>query len=380
MKQLLSLLVLLLLFSCVKNKPVNDNTVLDYVKQSNDSLLQHVFNSRDNYKLQILLTIVEHDKAPLFKTYEYNVNDSSYFYPASTVKLPVALFALEEINSLPFNSKTPYFIEGDSTTSNLREDVKAIFTVSDNAAYNRLYEFLGSDKINQYLTSKELLPTKIVHRLSVENADDRALKPVIFFENDSILYSTKDHDDAPIDELRINDVFLGKGYYEDESLIEEPMRFSQKNFFPLRKQHEILQRLFYPNEFEKDKQFHLDTNDLVFLKKCMKTVPRKAGYNEEEYNDGYVKFFIYGDTKEQIPETISIYNKVGYAYGFLTDNAYIVDRENNIAFFLSATIHVNKNDIYNDNTYEYETIGLPFLAKLGREIYYFLLERGSKNH
>ena len=92
-------------------------------------------------------------------------------------------------------------------------------------------------------------------------------------------------------------------------------------------------------------------------------------YDTKEYYDGYVKFFMYGDTKETIPDNIKIYSKSGLAYGYLTDNAYIVDEKNNIEFFLSATIHVNENGIYNDDNYEYDEIGLPFLAELGRIIY-----------
>ncbi len=58
---------------------------------------------------------------------------------------------------------------------------------------------------------------------------------------------------------------------------------------------------------------------------------------------------------------IRIFNKVGDAYGFLTDIAYIVDFENNIQFALSATILANADGIFNDDKYDYETIGLPFM-------------------
>ena len=67
------------------------------------------------------------------------------------------------------------------------------------------------------------------------------------------------------------------------------------------------------------------------------------------------------------------------AYGTLTDNAYIVDFENDIEFLLSATIHVNENGVFNDDVYEYDKIGLPFLANLGREIYRFERARSRKH-
>ncbi|NNF19140.1 MAG: hypothetical protein HKN61_05140, partial [Flavobacteriaceae bacterium] len=42
-----------------------------------------------------------------------------------------------------------------------------------------------------------------------------------------------------------------------------------------------------------------------------------------------------------------------------------------IEFLLTATILVNENGIFNDDQYEYEEIGIPFLAALGRGIYEF---------
>ena len=112
------------------------------------------------------------------------------------------------------------------------------------------------------------------------------------------------------------------------------------------------------------------TNDqLNFIHSAMSTSPRKAGYNTETYYDSYCKFLMFGDTKEDIPEHIKIYNKIGNAYGTLTDCAYIKDIKNDIEFMITATILVNKNRIFNDDAYEYDEIGFPFLAQLGHELY-----------
>ena len=60
---------------------------------------------------------------------------------------------------------------------------------------------------------------------------------------------------------------------------------------------------------------------------------------------------------------------------YLTDCAYIFDTKNNIEFFLTATIHVNDNRIYNDGKYEYDEVGIPFLAELGKQLYQLELTR-----
>ncbi len=103
----------------------------------------------------------------------------------------------------------------------------------------------------------------------------------------------------------------------------------------------------------------------------MRMLPREAGYDPEEYYDGYCKFFMYGDSREQIPDHIQIFNKVGFAYGTLTDCAYIRDELNEVEFMVSATILVNQDGIFNDDAYEYDEVGIPFLAALGRALYEF---------
>ena len=65
-------------------------------------------------------------------------------------------------------------------------------------------------------------------------------------------------------------------------------------------------------------------------------------------------------------ENIIIHNKVGFAYGQLSDVAYIKNK--NISIILTATIDVNTNNIYNDDIYEYDSIGFPFIAEISREI------------
>jgi hypothetical protein len=89
-------------------------------------------------------------------------------------------------------------------------------------------------------------------------------------------------------------------------------------------------------------------------------------YDDGDHWDSYGKFFIYGDQKGKMTDQIRIYNKVGYAYGTLTDVAYIHDKSNDLSFFLTATILVNENKIFNDDQYEFDSIGIPFLATLGR--------------
>ena len=136
----------------------------------------------------------------------------------------------------------------------------------------------------------------------------------------------------------------------------------------------------FPESVPKDKRLALSDEDYSLLYREMSILPRQSKYPKykSSYYDGYCKFFMYGDNRDKIPEHIKIFNKVGEAYGFILDNAYIIDTKNKVEFILTAVVYHNNNETMNDNNYEYESISIPFLAKLGRLVYSFEQNRTKK--
>jgi hypothetical protein len=99
-------------------------------------------------------------------------------------------------------------------------------------------------------------------------------------------------------------------------------------------------------------------------------------YDPAEYWPLYAKFLFYGADKDVRPDrNIRIFNKYGDSYGFIVDNAYIVDFENRIEFMLSAVVQSNEDGVFNDNRYEYKEVCNPFMKNLGRLIYQYELGR-----
>ena len=88
---------------------------------------------------------------------------------------------------------------------------------------------------------------------------------------------------------------------------------------------------------------------------------------------------MFGDTKSAIPDHIRIFNKVGWAYGYLTDAAYIVDFKNKVEFILAATINTNTDGIFNDGNMNTKPSAYPTSSRLGRVIYNHELQR-KRNH
>ncbi|QLG44174.1 serine hydrolase [Costertonia aggregata] len=350
---------------------------LQQVLSSDNPKIKRVMDSIGQHEVQIIYTQIDRKEGRVhFTDFEFQVNSSQYFYPASTVKFPVALLALSKLNQMEhMDRNTRFYIEGDTVETTFAAEIQKIFAVSDNEAYNRLFEFLGQDYINDKLSEKAFGPIRISHRLSAPNADEITTKPLVIYENDSTTTITAPIINTSAKALTLNGTEKGKGFYSDGELVDEAFDFSLKNHYPIRTQHQFLKTVMFPEQFTPDQKINLRDDQLEFVHKAMHKLPKKMGYDPETYYDGYCKFFIYGDTKNDIPEHIKIYNKVGDAYGTLTDCAYVKDTKNDVEFMLTATILVNKDGIFNDDAYEYDEIGFPFLAELGREIHQLEIDR-----
>lgn len=367
-------LVFTTLLSCVSTKKYSN--ALDFALSSKDKRLAPVFESSEAYQVQILFAQINRSSNGIeLKEQLYKVDDNNYFYPASTVKFPVAVMSLEKLHQMDIDYKTPYKLVTDTLTSSFKKTLQELFAVSSNTAYNRLYEFLGKEHINSTIHSKGINHFRIAHRLSTPNANKLDRTAIILnpeSESSQVLQFEKD---KPSTALSMNNLKKGTGFVYGESTIYEPFDFSFKNYYPIQSQYEVLKRVIFPQLFGQDQGFNLSVEQRNFLLKSMSSLPREVGYDSREYYDSYGKFFLFGDSKKPIPEEFKIYNKVGYAYGTLTDCAYITNSKNKVEFILIATILVNKNQIFNDNNYEYDEIGIPFLSALGKEIYRYERKR-----
>ena len=374
-----------------------DSFLVNLLKQY-PQYFDSILKNRKDWNVQIIYTEVNRDKHnnPKFTDYYFNVDTSKYFYPASTVKLPTALLALQKLHELRntgITKSTSMITEaaysGQAATYNdpqtpdgrptIESYIKRIFLVSDNEAFNRLYEFLGQQYINEQLHKKGYNDAQILHRLDIFLSEDenRHTNPVKFLDNNNnILYSQP---------LVFNEVSyaerhdtLGKAYYSEGKLINTPMNFSKKNRISLEDLHQILRSVIFPNNVPEKQRFDLTDSDYAFLHHYMSQFPGETiypSYDSINYPDAYAKFLLYGSQKEPLPKNIRIFNKVGDAYGQLIDVAYIADFDKNIEFFLSAAINCDTDGILNDDKYAYDSIGFPFMKNLGQVLYNYELKR-----
>lgn len=393
------------IYSCKETKP---KPTLEKILDTGTEEFRKVILKKDKYEVQILFSpITKTEDGVIVEDYFFNFRPDDFFYPASSVKMPVALLALQKLEELrkagvTVNRNTLLTIDSlrppqtpvtsDSTNvtgfATLAHYIDKLFVVSDNDAYNRLFEFTTQDYINSHLRNKGIFTnSRIVHRLGVGgfSFDENKWVPSInFLDKNGGAYHTRQPSFAQSSWLTpISKTQKGIAYIDpDGTKVEESIDFSKKNFINIKDLQESLKRLIFPGLYPVEMQYSLRKSDRLFVLESMATLPKNHTYlkgKTDEYYDSYIKFFLFGDSKEPIPDHIIIRNKVGVAYGYLTDCAYIQDTKHDIEYFLTATVHVNENQTYNDGIYEYDDVGIPFLAELGRLVHQYMIDKKHDN-
>lgn len=403
-------LLFLLLLNSAQTLQANSQTITDIAplapilsQVTHDyPVLQQVLHDPKPYRVQILYTQIDRDanNEPSLAYYQYGLDEQRYFYPASTVKLPIALLALEWLaeQQVPGLTAETTMLTGaatewqttrtvDPSASNglpsIAHDIKKIFLVSDNEGSNRLYELLGQDFINQRLAAKGLTHSVINHRLSVPLTaeQNRQFNPVRFVDTKGKPILALPARSTNQQYINKDKPTLGRAYISGNELINSPMDFTDKNRLSLADLDGVIKRVIFPQLFTENERFNLRPEDRALVLHYMALLPPAStnpDYDATQYPDNYSKFLLFGGKAQQIPPHIRIFNKTGWAYGHIIDGAYIVDLQNQIEFFITAVIYANENDILNDDLYQREQIAIPFLRQLGQYLYQYELQRPRK--
>ena len=329
-----------------------------------------------------------------------------YFYPASTVKLLAAVAALESLAELRVASGNPLIdadapllfaplFEGDASQERepsnvaggfitVQHEIRRIMLVSDNQAFNRLYDLVGVDGINDRMHRAGLTSVRISHRLSDPRPiPDQSLTAAVTIRTplgDLEVPARRGRRATP---LRLPGVLVGEGMMTRGTLVKGPVDFSGRNNASLLDLQDALIMVVRPDIDLDGRRFALDATDRLRLVAPMEHYPRESPnpvLDDPHYTDEYCKFFLPGLREWRPDRRIRVVNKVGQAYGFTIDNAYIEDPVTGDAFFLAACIYTNADGVLNDDRYEYATIAEPFMATLAREMAEMLFPANRPTH
>ncbi len=378
-------------------EPAPSDSLIPDLLSRGSGRLKSVIANPGTYETQILYTRIDRDRQgrPQFRHFAYGVNPASYFNPASLVKLPVACLALQKINELHIpglschtrleigmrhHCQTGVTVDGTAPAGypTVAHYICKALVASDNDAYNRLYEFLGQEYINASLWRMGYTAARIIRRFNGCDADDnRYTNPVTFYDDaGNVVYA---HPEQVNNALLINPlgaVPKGKAYIDQRGrYVPRPYDYTSDNYISLQDIHTMMQSILFPESCPEPARFHLTPQNYALLRRYLSSLPAESdmpAYRDRKlYPDNYKKYFLFGDAKDGIiaDRSVRIFNVVGQSDGYLSDCAYIQNGSAGIEFFLSAVIYVNADQIMKDGKYEYQTVGLPFLAELGRIIY-----------
>lgn len=317
---------------------------------------------------------------------------AEYFYPASAVKTFAAVAALERLaelrreSGLPIDRETPLALhplfdgevleDADPThlangKITVAQEIRKLAIVSDNEAFNRLYALAGQDGIAATLARAGLDAPRIVHRLSrpMSPEENRQL-PRIDFTGESFSHTIDARATAPLPPPPpIPRLLVGRAYLTGDRRVDRPMDFAAKNRFSLIDLQRGLCKLVRPEaDCGGGGPFEIGDDDRAFLLAAMSEYPRQSAdpvFDPATYPDAWGKFLLPGLLRVFPEERWRIVNKIGRAYGFSTENAWIEERASGRSLFVAATLYTNSDGVLNDDRYDYEAIADPFFAALG---------------
>jgi hypothetical protein len=396
------LIVLFILGTSLATRAQKTSPIQNALASIKDSNAKSVLANPETFRYQIIYTQINRDKngTPHFTNYKLNVDPNKYFNPASMVKMPLAFLSLEklyELNNKAVNKYTSILYDSsyprqvamyaDSSSANKKPSIahfiKRAFLISENDPYNRMYQLVGQRDINRKLHQKGYHSTRITRQFMGYTEDQNRHTNGIRFVDDQnkILY-----EQAPqynTDSFAFGaPVLIGNAHWNSkDELVQGPFDFTKHNNVSLEDFQQMLQAVVFPSSVSKEKRFNFSEEDRLFLLQFLSQYPSETNYpkyDSEHFYDSYVKFF-FQDSAHSMPRNIRVFNKVGWAYGFLTDVSYVLDTVNNIDYMLSATLYVNSDGVVNDSKYDEATVGFPFLKQIGNAFYQYDLKRLRTN-
>lgn len=339
----------------------------------------------ERYRMQILFAEIEREPSGRSTLVRYAYReDSEYWYPASTVKLLAAGAALAEIDRLAaahgawITVDTPLVyhplfdgeqVEGADATPDtaitVRREVRKSLIVSDNEAFNKLYELCGQDGLDAWLRDAGLEAPRIVHRLAESrSADEHRRTPridLVLGEQRHIMSprrSERNIDPGPMAKLpgwpRIP---LGRAHVAGDRVVNEPLEFGGRNRVSLRDLQNFTAMIARPDVDLGLRGPELSPTNLGIMLAAMTDEPAASvdpRFDPAEFGPYWKHFFMPGLERVARREDIFVANKIGLAYGFSSETAYIEHRPSGLGFFLAMTVYTNDNAVLNDGVYEYD--------------------------
>lgn len=356
-----------------------------------------VMDDPEAHRVQVLVSeVVEGDDGqPALRRRGYRV-DAEYFYPASSIKIAACVAALLEVQRWredfgpDATVDTPLaLLRADGSAEErdesnvvdgavtVRQEIRKVCLVSDNPGFNRLFDLVGRDALNQTMWDAGLPSFRLRHQLigggPNERRGDPQTTPRIEVRTDDGVHTIPPRTaEIELETQRPDAAYrFGQAYIAGGQRHDGPFDFTQRNEVALADLHDLLIMIARP-DIDLDKPgLPLTDEHRALLAEAMSQDPLTSAnpvYPSPPHEPGFAESWPLAGVKRvvdggQVRET----QKGGLAYGFVIENAYYVDENTGRAFFLTATIYHNPNATFNDNVYGYD-FSRAFLTDLGEAV------------
>ena len=354
---------------------------MDQLLGGGGGALKTVLATPEKYRFQVLYGVIRPGATPTLERHAYRA-DAEYFFPASSMKVPITLATYDRLAILRSTGKPaltrdatlrihPVVGTAEPFVTTLARETWRALIVSDTVSANRLLGFVGHREVHETLWSLGLASARIHGGFATgAEIDPAELSPrieVVIAGGGTEEIAAR-RSDLVLPPTNATSLAIGQAAIIDGRRVEGPLSFAEKNAMRLRDLQDTLVRIMRPELLPRGGADTASPEDLVYLRHALGTLPSEsglAGFDRNVVSDYQLSPFLRGIERVRARGHFEIYSKVGQAFGFLIANAYIVDKDTGRSLFLTASVYANPDETMNDDKYAYDTVSFPALADVG---------------
>jgi hypothetical protein len=354
-----------------------DLELVAHILKKGSARLQNVLAKAAHYGLQICFTRLANTASGVKFQTDYFTQSEPWFAPASLVKLPLAALLLEQLEAgqIDWHSAKlafPAMPDCAERALELRQPqaiarlIERALVLSDDSAYCALFDALGPQHISDRMRQMGHPDVRIQARFGACGPENSKITgPVQLFSAAGKLIRTIPTRPPFALVSAPAPIKIGRAWMQADHRIEGAKDFTNSNSAPLAALHDVMLALMRPELVTANRRFQISEGARQFLLAGMRTSPAESPYSsaaEAKLDRTYFRLLGVGDG--QWPKDLIVENKVGWAYGFLSDMAHL--KQGSRECFVSCKMYLNGDGVLNDGRYEYESIGRPAMAEIGR--------------
>lgn len=354
-----------------------------------------VLRDPSGHRLQILVSevVTGPGGARALVRHGYRVG-AEYIYPASAIKTFASVAAMRSLAATrpAVDLDTPLVLCGARRCGGSRDrsnreggkrtlghEIRKMQIVSDNGAFNRLYDYVGHREINAQLAAMGFSTVRIVHRLSTNESlagHRRTPRMQLRPGRQIVEVPARDSEALPLPPpepgLEVGLAHIGP----DDAVVAAPMDFTGRNAAPLCALQQLSVALVAPELGTVELGLGAAHREALLAAMTIDPLASKnPRFTDPSQGVDRFKPLLPGIARVLPRAQIRYVNKAGKAYGFHIENAYIEDISSGRAFFVSAAIYADHDGTVGDDRYDYAEVSAPFFAELGELLARALLVR-----